>query len=71
MSQFTQGPWLVNVRENRAGNLTIEVALKGIPHAEFVLQENGTVDVGTKGRQAGWDMPNAPSPDLKKFRFSP
>jgi hypothetical protein len=71
MTEHTHGPWLVKVRENKAGNLAIEIALQGESHAEFVLQENGTIDFGTKGRQIGWDMPGAPSPELKKFRFCP
>lgn len=65
------GPWSIDVRENKAGNLAIEVSLQDEPHAEFILQESGTIDVGTKGRQTGWEMPGAPSPDLKKFRFTP
>jgi hypothetical protein len=68
-------PWKVEVRENKAGNLTIEVQLHGEAHAEFVLQEDGTLDVGTKGKpwglgEKGWEMPGAPSSDLRKFRFS-
>lgn len=48
---------------------------KGEHWAEFVLQENGTLDVGTKGKpwgpgEQGWEMPGAPSSDLRKFRFS-
>lgn len=71
MSEYEQGPWSVKVRKNKAGNLAIEVSLREEPHAEFVLQESGTIDLGTKGRQIGWKMPGAPSKDLKKFRFSP
>lgn len=68
-------PWDVVVRQNRAGNLAIEVRMKGEHWAEFVLQENGTLDVGTKGKpwglgEQGWEMPGAPSSDLRKFRFS-
>jgi len=69
-------PWKVEIRQNKAGNLAIEVQLRGEPFAEFVLQEDGTLDVGTKGKpwelgQAGWEMPGAPSSDLRKFRFGP
>lgn len=71
MREFQNGPWSVKVRENKVGNLAIEVSLHDEPHAEIVFQENGTIDFGTKGRQRGWDMPGAPSPDLKKFRFAP
>lgn len=68
-------PWHVEIRQNKAGNLAIEVKLDGEPFAEFVLQENGTLDVGTKGApwelgEKGWDMPGAPSADFRKFRFA-
>ena len=69
MSSQQIGPWTVEVRENKAGNLAIEVKLNGDPHAEFVLQDGGTIDIGTRNKLAGWDMPGAPSPEMKKFRF--
>jgi hypothetical protein len=69
MSMQKLGPWTVEVRENKAGNLAIEVALDDNPHAEFVLQPGGTVDVGTKGKLRGLDMPGAPDPAMQKFRF--
>ncbi len=74
MSEEQFGPWRVEVRLNKAGNLAIEVALQDDPHAEFVLQENGKLDVGTKARpwdlgESGWEMPGAPTPELRKFRF--
>ena len=74
MSTEQLGPWRVEVRHNRAGNLAIEVSLDDKPHAEFVLQEDGTLDVGTKAipwdlGEAGWKMPGAPTPELRKFRF--
>jgi len=74
MSTEELGPWGVDVRRNKAGNLAIEVSLEGEAHAEFVLQEDGTLDVGTKATpwdlgDAGWQMPGAPSPELRKFRF--
>lgn len=74
MSPQQHGPWLVDVRQNKAGNLAIEVSLDGKPHAEFVLQTDGTLDVGTKAKpwdlgEAGWEMPGAPTPELRKFRF--
>jgi hypothetical protein len=75
MAPSEDWPWKVQIRENKAGNLAIEVELKGKPHAEFVLQEDGILDVGTKGKpwelgDKGWEMPGAPSSDLRKFRFS-
>jgi hypothetical protein len=71
----THESWQVTSRINRAGNLAIEIELAGSPHAELILQEDGTLDLGTKARpwelgEAGWDMPGAPSSDLRKFRFS-
>jgi hypothetical protein len=69
MSAQQLGPWTVEVRENKAGNLAIEVTLNGNPHAEFVLQPGGVIDVGTTGKLKGMDMPGAPSADRKKFRF--
>lgn len=69
------GPWRVTTRLNNAGNLTLEVELDGELHADVVLQEGGTVDVGTRARpwdigEKGWDMPGAP-PGFRKFRFGP
>jgi hypothetical protein len=69
-------PWDVVVRQNKAGNLTIEVRMSGEHWAEFILQKDGVLDVGTKGKpwelgEKGWEMPGSPSSDLRKFRFSP
>lgn len=69
MSTQQIGPWTIEVRENKAGNLAIEVELNDNPHAEFVLQPSGVIDVGTTAKLKGMDMPGAPSPDRKKFRF--
>jgi hypothetical protein len=56
------GPWQVTVRINQAGNLTIEVELNGHLHADLILQEGGTLDLGTFATpwplgEKGWDMP--------------
>jgi len=69
-------PWQVDIRQNKAGNLAIEIRLNGEAHAEFVLSDDGTLDLGTKGKpwdlgEKGWHMPNAPDDSLRKFRFSP
>lgn len=69
------GPWRVFTRENQRGNLTVEVELNGDMHVELVCQEDGTVDLGTKGRpwplgEKGWHMPGAASEELRKYRFS-
>jgi hypothetical protein len=69
------GPWRVTSRENRSGNLTIEVELNGERHADFYCQEDGMVDVGTTGRpwplgEKGWDMPGAPSEKWRRYRFA-
>lgn len=74
MSSNQHDPWAVDVRLNKAGNLAIEVSLHGAPHAEFILQEDGTLDVGTKSKpwdlgDVGWEMPGAAAPELRKFRF--
>jgi len=67
--------WNVVARINKAGNLTLEIALDGEMHAEVILQEGGVIDlsgrvtpfdVGPKG----WDNPGAPS-DFRKFRYNP
>jgi hypothetical protein len=76
MPPETHDQWTVDVRINKSGNLAIEVALEGVPHAEFILQEDGTLDVGTKSKpwplgESGWEMPGAPTPELRKFRFGP
>jgi hypothetical protein len=68
--------WRVIARRNAHHNLTIEIELDGVPHAELVLQTGGTIDLGTKARpwdlgEIGWQMPGAPSADLRKFRFGP
>jgi len=73
---FEDDRWQVVTRINRSGNLTIEVGLDGMPHAEVVLQTGGTIDLGTRARpwplgEQGWDMPGAPSQELRKFRFGP
>jgi hypothetical protein len=57
------------------GNLAVEVTLDDEPHAELVMQEDGTVDLGTKAqalaaRRQGLGMPGAQSADLRKFRFT-
>jgi hypothetical protein len=70
------GPWQVTVRINQAGNLTIEVELNGHLHADLILQEGGTLDLGTFATpwplgEKGWDMPGAPSKSMRKFRFGP
>jgi hypothetical protein len=70
------GAWRVTTRINQAGNLTIEVELRDVLHADLVLQESGVVDLGTKARpwdlgDKGWGMPGAPSPELRKYRFEP
>ena len=69
------GPWRVFARENQKGNLTVEVELRGVMHADLVCQENGTVDLGTKGRpwplgEKGWNMPGAPTQGMRKYRFA-
>jgi hypothetical protein len=69
-------PWRVTTRINRAGNLALEIELDGEWHAEVVLQPGGVIDLGTKAKpwplgEKGWDMPGAPSKDLRKFRFGP
>jgi hypothetical protein len=69
------GPWRVTSRKNRSGNLTVEVELNGVMHADLICQENGTIDLGTTGRpwplgEQGWNMPGAPSEDWRKFRFA-
>ena len=71
-----EGPWRVTSRINQAGNLTIEIECHGDLHADVVLQEDGTIDVGTKARpwplgEKGWEMPGAPSAELRKYRFGP
>lgn len=71
-----EGPWRVTSRINKAGNLTLEIEHDGVAHAEVVLQRRGVIDLGTKGRpwplgEKGWDMPGAPSPDMRKYRFGP
>lgn len=75
-SIFEDGRWRVVTRRNRSGNVTVEVELDGELHADLVLQEGGVVDLGTKARpwplgEQGWEMPGAPSADLRKFRYSP
>jgi hypothetical protein len=50
--------------------------LNGVLHADLVCQENGKLDLGTKGRpwpigERGWGMPGAPSEDWRKYRFEP
>lgn len=69
-------PWRVTTRQNRSGNLTIEVELDGEIHAEVVLQQSGKIDLGTKARPwqlgpKGWAMPGAVSTEFRKFRFAP
>jgi hypothetical protein len=76
MADQTNSPWAVTSRVNQAGNLAIEISLNGERHAELILQEDGTVDLGTKARpwemgKSGWTMPGAPDPDFRKFRFGP
>ena len=61
---------------NKAGNLTLEIERDNALHAEVVLQEGGVIDIGTTGRpwdlgEKGWDMPGAPSPQMRKYRFEP
>ena len=65
----------VTNRINRNGNLAVEVALDGDPHAEVILQPGGVIDLGGKINpwplgDKGWDMPGAP-PGFRKFRFEP
>lgn len=69
------GPWKIFARENRSGNLTIEINLDDNPHADLICQRDGTMDLGTKARpwplgEQGWGMPGAPDPNLRKYRFS-
>lgn len=66
--------WTIVARRNQAGNLTIEVALDGVDHAEIVLQENGIIDLGSESlrwdlNEKGWSMPGAPNEQWRKFRF--
>lgn len=68
--------WRVTCRINKADNLTLEIEHDGEPHAEVILQEGGVIDLGTKARpwplgEKGWDMPGAPSTDMRKYRFGP
>lgn len=70
-----QGRWQVVVRINKAGNLTVEVTLDDKPHAEVIMQEDGTLDLGTKAQpwplgDKGWEMPGAGNAELRKFRFT-
>jgi hypothetical protein len=65
--------WNVVARINRAGNLTLEIALDGEMHAEVILQEGGVIDLSGRVTPLeigpkGWDNPGAPS-DFRKFRF--
>ena len=65
--------WRVTTRINKAGNLTLEIELNDAMHAEVILQESGTIDVGGRFKpwplgEKGWDMPGAPS-GFRKFRF--
>jgi len=48
------------VRINKADNLAVEVGVDDEPHAELVLQDDDTVDLGTRARpwdpgDKGWD----------------
>jgi hypothetical protein len=70
------GHWRVMCRINKANNLTLEIEHDGVPHAEVILQEGGVIDLGTKARpwplgEKGWEMPGAPSTDMRKYRFGP
>ena len=76
MAGQTNSPWAVTSRVNQAGNFTIEISLNGEPHAELILQEDGTLDLGTKARpwemgKSGWTMPGAPGPDFRKVSIRP
>ncbi len=68
--------WTVVTRINKAGNLTLEIALDGESHAEVILQAGGRLDVS--GRitpwplgEKGWQNPGGPGDDFRKFRFEP
>src|ERR1700677_4222752 len=68
------GQWRVTCRINKSNNLTLEIERDGKPHAEVILQEGGVIDLGTMARpwplgEKGWEMPGAPSADLRKYRF--
>jgi hypothetical protein len=70
------GPWRVTCRINKAGNLALEIEHDGTPRADVVLQDQGIIDLGTKARpwplgEKGWEMPGAPSTDMRKYRFGP
>jgi hypothetical protein len=71
-----EGPWRVTCRINKAGNLTLEIEQDGELHADVIFQHGGVIDLGTKARpwplgDKGWEMPGAPSSELRKFRFGP